>query len=190
MSVRLGINKIAESESDFPPLVIPFLTRVDLFQLKKQGLGLPQPGSKSRESDLLLHYFWNNKEAVGVRRRITKGFFIAHGRSNFVHPRHVHQRERVSRWLHAIYIHFLELLDVGQDLSQLGAYLLCLFGREFETGEVGDILDIDFALRHRTHLLLVKFPLDERLNFRECLRRVLPLSMLRDRAAWAGCEHH
>ena len=55
----------------------------------------------------------------------------------------VDQRKGVGGRLDAGDIHFLQLLDVAEDVAQLRADLLLLFGREREPRQVGDVLHIN-----------------------------------------------
>ena len=49
----------------------------------------------------------------------------------------------MSRGFHLGDIHFLELLNVAQDVVQLAAQAFFLIGSECQTGQIGDILDLE-----------------------------------------------
>src|SRR5208283_5378521 len=89
-----------------------------------------------------------HEEAVRFRGRVAEGVFVADGWAHLVRAGDVDQRKGVSGGLDSGDVHFLQLLDVAEDVAQLRADLLLLIGGERQSREVGHILDVNLNRGH------------------------------------------
>ena len=85
----------------------------------------------------------------------------------------IDERKGVGGRFDSADIHFLELLDVAEDVAQLLADLLLFLGREGEAGEVGYVFYVNFDGGHGwvagLRSLLVELAVDEGFQFGEGL---------------------
>lgn len=96
----------------------------------------------------LLDDFRDDEEAVGLQRGIAQGLFLSEAGTGDIRPGDIHQRERVRGRVDAGDIDAAQLLDVPEDVSELGAEALFLLGGQLEPGEVGDVVDVEIVGGH------------------------------------------
>lgn len=113
----------------------------------------------------LFHNLRDDDHVVALRGGIFEGLIDGEaGLWDVVGP-DVKDRKAVSGWFHPGDIDLFELLDVGEDVVELGGELRFFLRRERQAGEVRDVVDIEVGRRRHRASRTLGLPLSVKQMF-------------------------
>src|SRR2546426_3623774 len=113
----------------------------------------------------IFQYFRHAEEAVSLVRRVGQRPLLCERRLHCVLAKHVLGRQNGRGRLHALGVHFLELIHVRQDRAELAGEHRLLVLADLQPRQLGHVLDLFLADLHcarsarRAQLLAVSFRL-------------------------------
>src|SRR2546426_11767232 len=98
----------------------------------------------------IFQYFRHSEEAVSLVRRVGQRPLLCERRLHCVLAKHVLGRLNGRGWLHSLCVHFLELIHVSQDHTELAGEHRPLVLPDFPPRPLGHVLDLFPPYLHKS----------------------------------------
>jgi hypothetical protein len=97
---------------------------------------------------VLLDDFRHDEQAVGSGWRVAEGLFVGEARPEFVGAGYVDEWKGMGGGFDIADIDFFEFFYVTENIAQLRADFLFFFRSQSQTGQVGNVFDVDIGASH------------------------------------------
>src|SRR3989442_15249936 len=98
----------------------------------------------------IFQYFRHAEEAVSLVRRVGQRPLLCERRLHCVLAKHVLGRQNGRGWLHSLCVHFLELIHVSQDRTELADVQPLLHLVDLQPRQLAHLLDLVLPYLHKS----------------------------------------